>query len=688
MKKIHFVIMAVALVFGGCVPEYMKDPSGTSEKMVKIRLSTMNPPEIVDTRTMLDENFDVKWHHADEVFMVSDNVQNGGIKTGRLTNVLEDGYEGLFEGEVPENWLSNNSRETVLYSYKVSEWSAACGETLNETDWGKSIRGITLPSEQPLVSGTFARHYNLSAATFELNDKSTPLYFHNICGLIKLNLKGNADIKKVEISAPGKMNGIFTLKSNFQTGENTVYTIEMQEKGSADVVTLLSEDGLELTAEPQSFYASVLPENIRVGSAGNAGPGAGEYTVAVTTVEGKVVTKTVSVEKGIVAGRYTDLGEMEVNYTFADADNTVCNLNPAGETVAYNVFLSSDEPVVEGITGDWLTSSYDSESGNITFTCGAYLGEGERSETVTIIQGDHATAITFSQKPVPAVKISSLYSDADAHTGYIIEKTEYLPSDYTVSVDASVDWFTAVKDGSGNIVVSVDANDSGAVRKGAVTIRTGDMTVVGTIPVIQTLLTYESLLAEYKVTYYDVENGRFNSGTNPVDITERTAGQDYHIVFRLNYVDVPVVLDYVSIGPGCGSFICPQEYEKCTIGSKSYNYLDGRIAVVRAARKPGGSDFKLSISTSSEIDVTEDGCGFDLVPVFDGGSVVGYDFVPDFKTRSLYPEGVEGIWFPEYKILTKDGDGKALTWESNISRLRRYLGPLDGQEYLRMTRSR
>ncbi len=672
MKKIYFIIVA-AVMLAGCTAGLTND-AVTTEEMVKIRVSTVNPPEIVGTRTMLDENLDVKWHKGDEIIMVAQNPE-GGEMLGRLTNVYEDGYEGLFEGEVPKAWISNTTVESAVYSYKTTEWATANGYTVSAGDWGRGFLSITLPSQQPMVPGTFARDCNLSAATFELNDDVTQVYFHNLCGLLRVSLKGNADIKSMKITAPSKINGSFSLNTNYHVGRETEYTLILVDKGSSDNVTLVAEEKIGLTSEPQSFYACVLPENIRLGSEENAGPGAGEYQIAVTTVEGKVVTKTVSVEKGIAAGRCADLGELEVNYTFADASDI--EFNPAGGSVELKYLPSGDMPVVTGVP-EWIT--YTVSGDKLTFASGLYVGESVRTADVTITQGPLSATITFKQSPAATLKLSSVYSDADAHTGYEIEKTEYLSSDYTL--EESIDWLTATKNDAGNILLSVEANATGAIRYGTVEVKVGDVTA-GTVNVTQTMITYASLIGNHDIAYREIDNSVKNvtGGWETIAVTERTAGIDYTVAFKWEWRDMSFVFDYVPIGPGCMSLTCPQ-------ASGMYTDGNANLPFIRAARKHSNSSFRLTTANYVEIDLAEEGCGFDLVPVIEENVVTGYDYVPNLKSQGLYPEGVDGLWFPEYEILTKDEAGVALTWKPELKHIKRYMRPLDGQEYLRMTKKK
>ncbi len=663
MKILKVVTAAVNVwLLFSCVNKGIDVIGEQSDKMVTVRLSTVDPPEFLWTRTVLDDELNVSWNHDDEVFLTGNRLEDGLV----MKNLSDDASEGVFEATVSEEVLGNRNREIILYPAKVAQWSADMGTKLAAYDWGQGFSGVVLPDTQPMVPGTFAQNYNLSAATFEISDRVSPLYFHNLCGLLRVGLKGNATIKSIVITAPSKMNGVFQLMSDKALGEMTEYYVKLNGSLSSDTASLTSEEGIDLRSDVQKFYACVLPENIEIGSTENAGPGAGEYTVTVTTVEGKTVTWTASLTEGVSAAMISNLGEMEVNYTFADAGDI--ELDSTGEPVSLKYLVQGGVPAVEGAP-EWL--QYTAADGVISFTAGLYIGDSVRSADVTISQGEMSSTVRFSQKPVPTFRLSDIYSDADAHEDYMIEKTEYLTGEYTL--EESSDWLAVAKDEAGNALVSIEANSTGVLRTGVVTVKTGGRTV-GTINVIQTAFNYASLTGTYTSTFRHIDNSiqTIDGRNGYFRISERTADGSYAVLFAWNWRDYTMLCDYVPVGPGLISLICPQQSETL-IGSD--------VSFIRAARKNGNSGFRLTTGNYKEIDVTEEGCGFDLVPVLVDG-VLNFDFVPNEKARSLYPEGVDGLWFPEYQTLTTN----PLTWSPDIKTVQRYIRPLDGQEYLRITK--
>ncbi len=654
MKKIYFVIFIFALSVCGCDVE-TPTGAGMPEKMVKVQLYAANA--VSDTRTVLNDDFSVSWNHGDEVFLVSTG-QTQGMK---LANILEDGPEGLFEGEVLESMFSNDRRETVLYPVKAEEWSAAKGKTMASDDWGQGIREIVLPDVQPMISGTFARDYNFAAASFELSDRSLPLYFHNLCGLLRVNLRGNATIRSIAITSPAKMNGVFRINSGGAVGEEVDFLVALTEAGSSETVTLVSEEGLALSDEPQKFYACVLPETAKVGSTLDAGPGPGDYIVAVTTVEGKVVTKTVALAEGVSASMISDLGELEVNYTYADLDGSVIDLDPSGKDAVVFDYLG-DAPVVSS-KPEWLDVTIS--DGTIGFRAEMQFGGSERSGDVVIVGGDTAVTITVRQTSVPALELQSVHFGGAADSRDVA-KTEYLTMEYTVD-DSEYDWITAIPTSAG-IRISVTKNETGARRDGSVDVKVGDV-VVGSVAVVQMpVYEYSTFIGEYSIDFKQ-NSGNEYKASRKMTVAALEEGVSYKVTFK-NAFEYTMTMTYTPDGPGIMSLICPQHTGTNTVG----NAFESQVHV---AKKHSNGNFKITKDNYTEIDVTDEGCGYDLV-INDSDGCINLDFIPNALTQELYPEGLSGIWFPfDYTKIEND---------TPVDGLKDWLRPLDGQEYLRITK--
>ncbi len=666
MKSIYIIILA--LVACACSLEG-NTAQEASEEMVKLRLCAVNIPQ---TKTLLNDDLSVSWHQGDEIFVVAGNFPEGA----KFTNVEQDGETAVFEGEVPKSVLSNTTYETALYSYKSDEWSAAEGRRLEMVDRGQGVTGVVLPKEQPLVPGSFARDYNLSMAAFELNDQLVvPMYFQNICGLLRVSLKGNADIRSIAITAPGVVNGLFKGSYDTYEAEDTKYALTVNGEINSNTVTLVSEEaGLSLTSDAQKFYACVLPEDISIGGLKNRGPGAGEYTIVVTTVEGKVVRKTLMLEEGVSASMVSDLGEMEVNYTYEDAAGTIFDIEPTGSAVTLKYL--GEKPVVTE-KPDWL--EVVTGDGKITFSAGLYLGCLARSGDVNLIVGDKSVSIGFRQTPVPGFEKGSIVFAPEGGS-QDIAKTEFLPEEYAVD-DSACDWITATVTETG-VAVTVTANDTGFRRVGYIDVKVGD-TIVAVIEVCQMpIYKYSSFIGEYSISYRDMGGNRKENlkfVINPaVAEGEAGFGEKYIATFTSDVFNYPIELVFNSDSQTAPiSLVCPQAIPE------QGAHPNIHFMWVHVAKKPTSAnfvvkkDFGAGTGDYKEIDVTDEGVGYDLT-VDDSDGNVNLIFMPNAKAWELYNGNLDGFWIPGNRYNDTEG-------EYDI--IRDWLRPLAGEEYLKMSKN-
>ncbi len=656
MKPIYMIISALAVC--GCVMENSVESIPAEEEMVTIRLSTGSAPEIfrdLSTKTVLTDDFNVEWHNGDEIALFVDK------EPYKLTNVNSDGPEAVFEGEVPESWLNSDFR-TVLYPYSAIRHNSPKGPIADRD--GIGLSRVVIPSVQPLVSGTFARDYNYSAAGFRLSEDK-PLYFKNLGGLISVTLTGNVTVTSIDITAPGNINGpayyemsIYASAPGFS---EKGFHSENYWGGNAPpskTVTLISEEGIALTETPQSFYAFVMPVK-----------SVGDYTVTVETKEGKTFTETVTKNFYMFDDQILKLGSFDMICTFADMDGRTVGLDPAGRDTREFLLLSEPAPTVDGLP-DWM--DWRIEGGHIVFNPGINFSGESRSADVTITQGDISSTITFVQTSVSAFEPASAEFKWEAGAMDMM-KTEYLPEDYTVDCSAYGEWMDAQVTQDG-VRISVTENTAGVPREGKVDIVV-EGTAVTCIPVRQmNRYEYESLIGEYEIGY----RGQSNSGavkvmTGTFTISAKEEGTSYEAVFNSKYdinsgkgFSYPIELLYNASDGNPLSLACPQELGR-RVNSAFYMW-------VRAAKDPSDTSFKLTVGDNgnyAEINVDAEGAGYDL-RLDDSDGVIKLDFVPKAANQ-----GATGLWFPGHRT---DPGG------TSYNVVKDWIRPLAGQEYLRITK--
>lgn len=216
--------------------------------------------------------FDMNWTKGDVV------VINGGDfaadSDGASTKLIGDSVEK--EGDL----------------YKAYYPKAICNEG-----------NLTLPATQT-YNGTKLTSVNPMYAQSE----STTLEFHNICALVRVDLKGSGSVKSIEVKANEPLSGAFNIAE-----EGGKYYAQLTSKEVA-TVTLDCGAGVALSGTAQPFYVA-LPQ--------------GTYTNLTFTVNDTKVVKTVD-EKALEAGKlYTLAAEYEGDPVFSVSPTQKVYFTPA-----------------------------------------------------------------------------------------------------------------------------------------------------------------------------------------------------------------------------------------------------------------------------------------------------------------------------------------------------------------------
>ncbi len=518
MKKIHYIIGALALIACSCSNENLGSVA-PAPKMVTVRLSTEESPQIEEaTRSML-VNKKVVWHADDAVAYTT---KSG--KPFKLTNIMPEGPEATFEGQLTEDVI-DGMNQMVVYPYMdglVKYQDNYSG------DYG--VQNIKLTSSQELLSGSFGQGYNLSVAGIEWGHDEI-LHFRNLCALVAVKLKGNIPVTSISIQAPENVCGTFSiLKKTGTFGPDAVYR-NVAMGSNSKTITLTSTDAVELAENAQTFYAVAVPfDGVSC---------KGEWTVSVTDIDGVIHQMAVTTTKAIAAGKITTLGEFK-------------------------------------ITGSAFSASL-----------------------VTMDRNANSVEL---------------------------EKTKYLTGEYTVH--SANDWITPSVTEKG-IRIDATANTTGAGRNGTVEVKVGGE-VVSTITVKQTTYDYYSFIGDYFLSYKNINNA--STYANAFRIDADVEGETYRLTFAKNYT-YTMKLKYGSDGLGLMSLLLPQE---ATTSQAGYT------AQARAAKVPA-SGFTLTAGNYSEIDIAEEGVGYDFI-LDDSDGRINFTLEPNAKGKSLYGN-LGGIWF-------------------------------------------
>ena len=235
MKKLIIAAMTAAIASASCTKEITSYQTDNCEIHATIEHENQ-------TKTLLDENNDILWTAADQIaaFLKSPSAQCFQI---------QDEYVGKNQGYFSEVSPSRSSaaewEENVAY-YPYSE-TVRCAKT--ESGY---ILDILLPQKQTYHEKSFGSHAFPMAAV----SKDNNFTFRNICGGVKLQLKGSQSIASVRIEGRNneKLSGPATVTI---PGVMTIPSIEMGTDASNSVI--LDCNSVQLKENIATTFIATLP---------------------------------------------------------------------------------------------------------------------------------------------------------------------------------------------------------------------------------------------------------------------------------------------------------------------------------------------------------------------------------------------------------------------------------------------
>lgn len=224
-----------------------------------------------DTRTALGEGHSVVWSSEDRIAIFEGNG------AGQAYQVL-DAYIGKSSGEFAEveGLVAEGigaSLEGTIAVYPFNE-----DLTVTSEDNGNYIiEGITFPSEQKYIAGSFSDEAFPMTAICEQGNKS--LSFRNIGGVLKLSLTGNYSVSRITLTS--NSGELLSGSATVTLGLDGIPLVTMSDDASTSV-TLICDPAVQLDPETATdFYVSIPPTEFEAG-----------FAVTVTDSEGVEHTKS------------------------------------------------------------------------------------------------------------------------------------------------------------------------------------------------------------------------------------------------------------------------------------------------------------------------------------------------------------------------------------------------------------
>ena len=217
-----------------------------------------------DTKTSLTGLNNVVWSEGDNIAIfqgcsVADRYQvtdaTVGTGNGKFTIVSDN------SGEVNGNFSSGVEIATNIAFYPYAENLSCANARLTDTETGNevaayAVSGVVLPEIQNYVADSFGEGtFPMAAVTATLGDHT--LKFRNVCGAMKLQLKGTDIVKSIKIEGRNseKLAGAATVTA-YPTDLAPVITMD----GNASTsVTLDCGDGVQLNESTSTAFLISLP---------------------------------------------------------------------------------------------------------------------------------------------------------------------------------------------------------------------------------------------------------------------------------------------------------------------------------------------------------------------------------------------------------------------------------------------
>lgn len=239
MKKILFIIVLWAL-FGSCQMSELLETGDIDEIYAKIECDVVS-------KTSMDSDNNIRWSEGDQVMaflqsslglkyqIISDDI---GKTSGRFSRISSSQSDDLNAGvELDHN--------VIFYPYN--------DDISIEKSRGNYVLKVSLPIEQLYSESSFGNGTMPMLAVS--NDKN--IVFKNICGGIKLKLKGSQKITSIKLEGKNneKLSGAATVTAYI---DETRPTITMSSNASTSVI-LNCGNGIHLNENTATEFIITLP---------------------------------------------------------------------------------------------------------------------------------------------------------------------------------------------------------------------------------------------------------------------------------------------------------------------------------------------------------------------------------------------------------------------------------------------
>ena len=388
MKRCLYIVSLLMLAFSGCQKAEVENP----EKDAVLSDFRGEMEGILDTKTVLDRNNNVRWSEGDQVIIFNGSTLGGKYQvTDDSVGETSGGFD--YMGNATGGFVSGSDidHNIALYPFD-SKVKCAKGDDKIPTESYILTKAKAL-SVQNYVEDSFGPgSFPMVAVTSSVSDYR--LNFKNVFGGMKLQLKGDCTVSSITVKgqASEPIAGTVSVTA-FVDGSAPV--VSMGADATASVTLDCGEQGVTLNEDVvTNFIIALPPTTFKSG-----------FSVSIVDTEGRLMVIKTSKENKIYRSSLLKMPEITV-----DASKTASIELPETETVIASSATTFDVAVNANVEYevimpdvDWLhlenasstscqtfsadeNTEYDSRSAEIVFK--SKVHDQQRIFTVTQLQKD------------------------------------------------------------------------------------------------------------------------------------------------------------------------------------------------------------------------------------------------------------------------------------------------------------
>ena len=308
MKKIVWAVFAAMATISSCqVEEPYNDEALCDNDIFYAAICDEG-----SSKTVMDENNNIRWSAGDQLIIFKKTSLG-------LKYQIQDSYVGKTFGYFSKVTSSSGSDDFgagMTLDHNVAYYPYLSGVSAEKRNTGYEL-DVVLPSEQTYAPDSFGNGSFPMAAV----SADTDLTFKNICGGIKLQLKGTCKVESIVIEGNNGELLSGTAYVTVYTDEEAVPSIRMSDNASTSVI-LNCGDGVQLNETTATeFIISLPPTTFTKG-----------FAITVTDTDGGTQTIETSKENEVLRSSLLKMPEVVVETVVS-----MRNLSEGGTANSYIV---------------------------------------------------------------------------------------------------------------------------------------------------------------------------------------------------------------------------------------------------------------------------------------------------------------------------------------------------------------